>query len=62
MYQLPLQLESLQPTPFYFYDLDLLNSTLNEVNRLIEGKPFSVHYAVKANSNPVILNEIVSIW
>ena len=60
MYQLPLQLESLPPTPFYFYDLDLLNSTLDEVNRLIEGKPFWVHYAVKANSNLVILKNIVS--
>ena len=60
MYQLPLQLNSLQPTPFYFYDLDLLNSTLDEVKRLIDGKPYFVHYAVKANSNPVILKEIAS--
>lgn len=53
-------MDGLQPTPFYFYDLDLLNSTLDEVKRLTEGKPFFVHYAVKANSNPVILKEIAS--
>jgi diaminopimelate decarboxylase len=45
-------------TPFYYYDLSLLRSTLNAVNKEIEGFPFVVHYAVKANGNPGILKEI----
>ena len=45
-------------TPFYYYDLDLLHATLDEINRQIQGHPFKVHYAVKANGNPRILREI----
>ena len=45
-------------TPFYYYDLDLLHATLDEINRQIQGHPFKVHYAVKANGNPRILKEI----
>ena len=45
-------------TPCYCYDLRLLRSTLNAINHEIEGFPFVVHYAVKANANPVILKEI----
>ena len=44
-------------TPCYCYDLRLLRSTLNSINHEIEGFPFVVHYAVKANANPVILKE-----
>ncbi len=46
-------------TPFYFYDMDLLQRTLEEV-RLQAGRfpGFQVHYAVKANSNPEILKVI----
>lgn len=47
-----------QSTPFYYYDLELLRSTLKTIKHEIEGFPFVVHYAVKANGNPVILNEI----
>ena len=46
-------------TPFYYYDTDLLRETLraiNEETRKHEG--FSVHYAVKANANPKVLNVI----
>ncbi|MBP5562214.1 MAG: diaminopimelate decarboxylase [Muribaculaceae bacterium] len=46
------------PTPFYCYDLPLLRDTLQVINKEIEGYPFVVHYAVKANGNPVILNEV----
>lgn len=46
-------------TPFYCYDLSLLRSTLKVINDEIEGYPFVVHYALKANANPVILSEIV---
>lgn len=46
-------------TPFYYYDLSLLKATLEEINRCIEGKPVKVHYAVKANCNPGIM-EVIS--
>lgn len=46
-------------TPFYYYDTDLLRSTLRAINdetRRHDG--FVVHYAVKANANPKLLNVI----
>lgn len=49
-----------QNTPFYFYDLDVLRATLQEINRLTREKPWTVHYALKANGNPRILKEISS--
>lgn len=45
-------------TPLYYYDLDVLHKTLDDIKRQTEGYPFMVHYAVKANYNPRILNEI----
>ena len=45
-------------TPLYWYDLDLLNRTLDEIKNCIKGKPVKVHYAVKANHNPKILKVI----
>lgn len=47
-------------TPFYFYDMDLLRKTLDIIQNETEGKPFHVHYAVKANANPRILQEIAA--
>lgn len=58
MYRFPLQTFQDTPTPFYYYDLKLLNKTLDEINRQIKGHPFKVHYAVKANGNKTILEEI----
>ncbi|MGN1245633.1 MAG: diaminopimelate decarboxylase, partial [Muribaculaceae bacterium] len=46
------------PTPFYYYDMALLKATLSEVKRCIDGFPFKVHYAVKANANAAILEQI----
>lgn len=46
------------PTPFYYYDLDLLRQTLDAAKSAAGN--FSVHYAVKANANPVILQLIAS--
>lgn len=46
------------PTPFYYYDMSVLEETLSEIKRLTAGYPFTVHYAVKANGNPRILNTI----
>ncbi len=46
-------------TPFYYYDTELLRDTLRAINTeagKYEG--FCVHYAVKANANPKLLNVI----
>ena len=48
-------------TPFYYYNIDLLHETIQEVNRQISGLPFKIHYAVKANGNPHILSEIAGM-
>lgn len=46
-------------TPFYFYDLDVLNSTLaNIADELKHYEHYNVHYAIKANANPDILRRI----
>ncbi len=47
-------------TPFYYYDLDLLNRTLEIVKNLADKYHFHVHYALKANSNEDILKTISS--
>ena len=46
-------------TPFYYYDTDLLRQTLKTINAEA-GKHdnFIVHYAIKANANPKVLNII----
>jgi diaminopimelate decarboxylase len=48
------------PTPFYFYDLDVLNATCQTVKNESARSGFKVHYAVKANGNPRILKIISS--
>lgn len=45
-------------TPFYYYDIDLLEQTLAQINLAINGLPFHVHYAIKANANIEILKVI----
>ena len=46
-------------TPFYYYDTDLLRSTLAEIRKEAgKHENYVVHYAVKANANPKILNII----
>lgn len=45
-------------TPFYYYDMDMLRTTLSEIKKQTEGCPFEVHYALKANANPKVLAEI----
>ncbi len=48
-------------TPFYYYDMALLRKTLGTVAECLAARPeFRLHYAVKANANPVILSEIAS--
>lgn len=48
------------PTPFYFYDLDVLRNTLDTIRKETEKYGTKIHYAVKANSNPVIMHIISS--
>ncbi len=46
-------------TPFYHYDLPLLRRTLDAIRAAVaHHNNFQVHYAVKANANPVILQTI----
>jgi len=46
-------------TPFYYYDTELLRKTLRTIQEEAgRHKDFVVHYAIKANANPKILNII----
>jgi diaminopimelate decarboxylase len=46
-------------TPFYYYDTNLLRQTLDAIREeTSKHERFCVHYAVKANANPKILNII----
>jgi diaminopimelate decarboxylase len=45
-------------TPFYFYDMKLLNETLSLVKSESQKYDFHVHYAIKANANDRILEKI----
>ena len=48
-------------TPFYYYDLNLLQSTLNACKNAADVYNFHVHYAMKANFNPIVLKKIEAI-
>ena len=49
----------LPQTPFYYYDISLLQSTLDAIRHEIEQHPnYHVHYALKANTNPRLLELI----
>lgn len=59
---MPLTLPSVPqlPTPYYYYNLDLLRQTLRAIKNATADSPhFHLHYAVKANTNSRILSEIV---
>jgi diaminopimelate decarboxylase len=45
-------------TPFYCYDLDLLAETVSRATRSAGKHGFAIHYAIKANSNPVVASII----
>jgi diaminopimelate decarboxylase len=47
-------------TPFYYYDLDVLRSTLESVKKESDKSGYKIHYAVKANHNEKILRIISS--
>lgn len=48
------------PTPFYYYDIELLKQTLQKVKEESEKYGYHVHYALKANVNNKILNIVKS--
>ncbi len=46
-------------TPYYYYDMQLLQTTLDTIKQAVAAhQNWHVHYAVKANSNPRILETI----
>lgn len=46
-------------TPFYYYDIPLLQRTLDKLRAILDRNPgYRMHYAVKANFNPGILRII----
>ena len=44
-------------TPFYYYDMALLDATLQEINKYLKPN-YHIHYAVKACTNPDVLQHI----
>lgn len=48
------------PTPFYYYDVDILRQTLDLLKKESAYCGYKVHYAVKANANPGLLRIISS--
>jgi diaminopimelate decarboxylase len=48
-------------TPFYYYDLSLLQDTLSRCADAANVYNFHVHYAMKANFNPRVLEKIQAI-
>src|ERR1700748_402961 len=47
-------------TPFYYYDMDLLGKTLQACADASAQYNFHVHYAMKANFNPKVIDKIQS--
>ena len=47
-----------EKTPFYYYDRELLERTLDSIEACTAGTPMKVHYAVKANATPELLRII----
>lgn len=46
-------------TPFYYYDMDVLEETLCAIKKCTAPHPnYHVHYAIKANANPRIMQTI----
>ena len=56
----PMELLKSVRTPFYYYDTQLLDQTLDILRDMSNYPGFRVHYAIKANENPVILSHILN--
>lgn len=48
------------PTPFYYYDVEVLKQTLEQLKKESDKYDFIVHYATKANANNKVLEIIRS--
>ncbi len=46
-------------TPYYYYDMELLQKTLDAITRESSKYNYHVHYAFKANANPRIIQTIL---
>jgi len=46
------------PTPFYYYDMDLLRENLSLLKNAADRYRVKIHYALKANANNPILKEV----
>lgn len=56
----PVDLFKEEPTPFYYYDLHLLDRTVKAVQDACPNPLFQVHYAVKANSDIELMRRIAA--
>ncbi len=56
----PLQKLQNIKTPFYYYDMELLERTLKTVSEEAKKNAFVVHYAIKSNANARVLEMIRS--
>ena len=45
-------------TPYYLYDLHLLRQTIESANSAAAAHNYKIHYAIKANNNPLIAKVI----
>jgi len=45
-------------TPFYFYNQEVLHTTLKQLTMAAKSYGYQLHYALKANANPAILSTI----
>ncbi|WP_207424801.1 diaminopimelate decarboxylase [Desertivirga brevis] len=50
-----------QETPFYYYDLNLLQQTLDSCKEAADKYDFHVHYAMKANFNQRVIEKIKEV-
>ncbi len=55
--RLPVNYNRLE-TPYYFYDIELLNETIEAALSACNNNNFRIHYAMKANANSQILETI----
>ncbi len=47
-------------TPFYYYDMDMLDNTIRLIRKEAENYNFRIHYALKSNANERILKKIAA--
>ena len=47
-------------TPFYYYDMDMLDNTIRLIKKESENYYFRIHYALKSNANERILKKIAA--